>query len=200
VESASKEAKLSLGKGVYALDKDGKPLGKISIDDLAAASVPAVPSGATFSFAGHAVTCSPAGATFSPSARLAFEFTEVQWNAIMAEADQDTSRITVKWYNPISKAWENVPASVNKDARTVSATIKHFSIFGVFIDSKASVATPVDTTPTATTPGGAAAAPATPTTPATPAPTGEFPWTYVIIGAIVILLIAGGAYYYTKKP
>jgi hypothetical protein len=193
VESPSKEAGLSLTKGVVALDKDGKPLGKVSIDDLATASIPAVPSGATFSFAGHAVTCSPAGATFSPSARLTFEFSGAQWNATMAKADQDTSRLTVKWYNPASKAWENVQTTVSKDAMAVSATIKHFSTFGVFIDSKASVVTPAGTTPAATTPP-AEAPPATSESP------GEFPWTVVIIVGIIIILIAGGAYYYTRKP
>jgi len=178
---------------MVALDKDGKPLGKVSIDGLATASVPAVPPGTAFSFAGHAVTCSPAGATFSPSAGLTFEFTEAQWNAIIEKADQDTSRLAVKWYNPASKVWENVQTTVSKDARTVSATIKHFSTFGVFIDSKASAAAPVDTTPVATT------SLAT-TSPATPESPGEFPWMFVIIGAVIILLIAGGAYYYTRKP
>ena len=193
VGSPSKAASLSLNKGMRALDKDGKPLGTISIDDLAAANVPAVPSDAAFSFAGHAVTCSPADATFSPSAQLTFEFTEAQWNAIVAKADQETSYFTVKWYNPASKAWEDVQTTVNKDARTISATIEHFSTFGVFIESKASAAVPVDTLPAASASPSQASA-------AAPEVPGEFPWMSVIIGVVILLLIAGGVYYYTKKP
>jgi len=193
VGSPSKAASLSLNKGMRALDKDGKPLGTISIDDLAAANVPAVPSDAAFSFAGHAVTCSPADATFSPSAQLTFEFTEAQWNAIVAKADRETSYFTVKWYNPASKAWEDVQTTVNKDARTISATIEHFSTFGVFIESKASAAVPVDTLPAASASPSQASA-------AAPEVPGEFPWMSVIIGVVILLLIAGGVYYYTKKP
>jgi hypothetical protein len=203
VESPSREVKLTLNRGAYALDTAGNPLGTVSIDDLATASIPAVPSGATFSFAGHAVTCSPEGATFSPSLTLTFTFTEVEWNTIMAKAGQNPSLLVVKWYNPTSKEWVNVQTSVNKDAKTVSATIKHFSTFGLFVDSEAQVVTPVTTpvvTPVETMVGTPVATTVPPATPQAPVSTDEFPWMYLIIGVIVILLIAGGAYYYTKKP
>ncbi|MCQ1537749.1 hypothetical protein FTO68_01915 [Methanocalculus taiwanensis] len=198
VDSPSGVAKLNLNRNTIALDQDGNPLGSVSIDDLPAGSVPSVPGGSVFSFAGYAVTCSPAGATFSPGAQLNFEFTQAQWDALMAQAEQDPSILSVKWYNSETGSWESVQTTVNPTTRTVSAQITHFSIFALFTDTEAAipVVTPTVTptippvTPTETVP---------PTTPVTPVEPAAFPWTYVIIGVIIIILIAGGAYYYTTK-
>lgn len=198
LDSPSLKARLSIGLGVYALDKNGAPLSEISMNDVAAANLPAVPSGGTFEFAGYAVECSPTGATFSPSARLTFSFTEAEWSAIMTRAHNDQGQIVVKWYNAANSVWVNMPTTVNVESRSVAATITHFSVFALFADTDAPSApvTPV-ITPVVTpgvTPG------VTTTVPATPViPTDGFPWTYVVIGIIVILLIAGGAYYYTRK-
>jgi hypothetical protein len=194
VGSPSGVASLNLGIGTVALDKNGISLSDVAINDLAAASVPGVPSGATFSFAGHAVTCSPAGATFSPPLQLTFEFTQDQWNGVMAQAKQNPSSLVVKWYNPESGEWEDVQTSVNEDSRTVTASVHHFSTFALFTDLEAT--TPV-VTPTMTPVVTPVVTPVT--TPTPTEPTGGFPWTYVIIGIVVILLIAGGAYYYTRK-
>ncbi len=200
VDSPSKVANLYLNRNIVALDKDGNPLTSVSIDDLPAGNVPSVPAGSVFSFAGYAVTCSPAGATFSPSTQLNFEFNQAQWDALMTQAEQDPSILSVKWYNAETGIWENVQTTVNPGIRTVTARVTHFSIFALFTDPEAAapIVTPPVTptvppvTPTETVP------PATPVTPVEPT---AFPWTYVIIGVIVIILIAGGAYYYysTKK-
>ena len=197
VDSPSKAAKVYLNTNVVALDRNGAPLRELTVDDLAAGDVPAVPSGATFTFAGHAVTLGPAGATFSPSIRLAFELTEAQWNAAMAEADQNPDYLVVKWYNAEAGVWENVPTTVNPQTRTITASITHFSIFALFADTEAPsvVVTPTPTPTPVVTPD----VPTTPVIPpVTPEPT-AFPWTYVIIGIVLLLLIAGGAYYYNKN-
>jgi PKD repeat protein len=199
IDSPSKVAQLNLNRNTYARDKDGNPLGTVSIADLAAGNVPGTPSGSTFTFAGYAVECSPAGATFAPAAQLKFEFTQEQWNALMAQAVNNPSILVVKWYNPETSAWENIQTTVNADSRTVTASVAHFSTFALFTDTEAPA---VIVTPTVTPVVTPVTPPVTtvPTTPVTPVePVGEFPWTYVIIGVIVILLIAGGAYYYTKK-
>ncbi|MBR1368846.1 hypothetical protein RJ53_04695 [Methanocalculus chunghsingensis] len=194
VDSSSKAAKVYLNRNVVALDRNGAPLSEVTIDDLAAGDVPAVPSGAAFSFAGHAVTLGPAGATFSPSIRLAFELTEAQWNAAMAEADQNPDFLVVKWYNAEAGVWENVPTTVNPETRTITASITHFSIFALFADTEAPSVIVTPTPTPVVTPD----VPTTPDVPVAPEPS-EFPWTYVIIGIVLLLLIAGGAYYYNKN-
>ncbi len=195
IDSPSKVAKLYLNRNIIALDKDGNPLTSVSIDDLPAGNVPSVPGGSVFSFAGYAATCSPAGATFSPSTQLNFEFNQAQWDALMTQAEQDPSILSVKWYNAETGVWENVQTTVNPETRTVTARVTHFSIFALFTDPEA--AAPIVTPPvTPTVPPVTPTETVAPATPVTPVEPTAFPWTYVIIGVIVIILIAGGAYYY----
>jgi len=196
VDSPSKVAKVNLNRNVVALDRNGAPLSQVTIDDLAHGDLPAVPSGAAFSFAGHAVTLGPAGATFSPSIGLTFELSDAQWNAVMSQAEQNPEFLVVKWYNAEAGVWENVPTRVNPETRTITASITHFSIFALFTDPEAPsvIITPTPTPTPVITPD----VPTTPDVPVTPEPT-PFPWTYVIVGIVLLLIIAGGAYYYNKN-
>jgi hypothetical protein len=192
IRSPSGIAELYLPLGTYAVDADGNPLSEISIDDLDPADLPAVPSGAAYTFAGHAVVCSPSGARFDPAISLIFTFNADQWSEIMQAAEYDASSLVVKWYDEEAGEWETVPTVVDPATRTVTASVEHFTVFGLFVEpGAATVVTPTTPTVTPTTP--------TTTTPVTP-PAEEFPWTYVVIAVVIILVIAIGVYYYTRKP
>lgn len=86
--SDEKLADLSLNEGVTALDADGNPLEEIEIEEIA--EVPDVPTGATFTFMGYAVECSPAGATFAPAIDLTFNLSDEEWADALKEAGGST--------------------------------------------------------------------------------------------------------------
>lgn len=194
INSDEGTANLFLATGVTALLGDGKtPVSEITIADLESDEVPATPSGATFSFLGYAVECSPAGATFSPAIDLTFTLTAEEWAEVMEKVGGKAENLVVKWYNPSTGEWESVPTTVDTVHHTVTASITHFSTYGLFSDS--TIVTPVTTEPTTPT----TTAPATTTTtPATPSDEGGFPWLWVIV-IIVIIAVAAGAYIYMQR-
>jgi len=193
IRSPSGIAELDLPLGTYAVDAEGNPLTEISIDDIDAADVPGVPSGAAYTFAGYAVVCSPSGARFEPAISLIFRFNQDQWSEIMQMAEYDASSLVVKWYDEATGEWETIPTTVDPVSLTVTASVGHFTIFGLFVEPGAvtPIVTPTTPSVTPTTP--------TTTTPVTP-PEEGFPWTYVVIAVVIILVIAAGVYYYTRKP
>jgi hypothetical protein len=204
LDSVSRKARLTIDVGVYALDQDGKRLPGITMNDLPAAGLPHVPQAGTFTFAGYAVTCSPEGATFAPAAELTFTFTDAEWNLLMAGAHQTPGYLVVQWYNRESGTWVNLPTVVNTQDRTVSAEVAHFTEFALFADTAASstvIPKPEPIIPPVGTPEVTPVSTPIPTTPEVPVspeePVSGFPWTYLIIG-VIIILIAGGAYYYSS--
>jgi heme/copper-type cytochrome/quinol oxidase subunit 2 len=77
----------------------------------------------------------------------------------------------IKWYNPATSAWEDIPTSVDPAARTASARITHTSVFALFAENPTTV---LPTSP--------------PTTPAPPLFSGlSFLW---IAAAIVVVIVA----------
>jgi len=196
INSDEGTADLYIATGVTALLEDGKtPVGQITINDLESDEVPAVPSGATFSFLGYAVECSPAGATFSPAIDLTFTLTDEEWADVLEQLDGNLENLVVKWYNPLTGVWEHIPTTVDAVHHTVTASITHFSTYGLFSD--VAIVTPVTqepTTPTTTAP--VTTAPAT--TAPTPSEEGGFPWLWVIV-IIVIIAVAAGAYFYMQR-
>ncbi len=204
LDSVSRKARLNIEVGVSALDRDGKRLSEITMNDLSAAGLPHIPQAGTFAFAGYAVRCSPAGATFAPPATLTFSFTDAEWSLLMAQTHQTPGYLVVKWYDRESGAWVNLPTAVNTEDRIVSARVAHFTEFALFSDTAvSSVVTPAPepvVTPVPT-PGATPAPPMTPPTPEVPVapeePVSGFPWIYLIIG-VFIILVAGGAYYYSS--
>ena len=193
INSDEGTANLFLATGVTALLGDGKPVSEITIADLESDEVPAAPTGAVFSFLGYAVECSPAGATFSPAIDLTFTLTAEEWAEVMEKVGGKAENLVVKWYNPSTSAWESVPTTVDTVHHTVTASITHFSTYGLFSDS--TIVTPVTQEPTTPT----TTAPVTTTTTApTPAGEGGFPWIWVIV-IIVIIAVAAGAYVYMQR-
>jgi len=186
VFTADKNAYFSISEGIKGLDAEGLPLKEVIIQETD--DIPASASG--FSFAGHAIEVSPAGAAFDPAITLTFQLTEEEWANLPAG-----ETFVVRWFNAGTGAWENVPTYVDPTTHRVVSEVTHFSTFAIFMQ-KAGVAEPTPATtevPVTTTPVG------TETTPVPPEPPGEFPWT-IVIGIIVIpVIICAGYWYYTNQ-
>jgi hypothetical protein len=127
--------------------------------------IPPVPAGATFSYAGYAYEIEPSGSTFDPYATLTITVSEADWAGLQGRL------MFIKWYNPATSAWEDIPTSVDPAARTASARITHTSVFALFAENPTTV---LPTSP--------------PTTPAPPLFSGlSFLW---IAAAIVVVIVA----------
>jgi len=174
--------------GVKALDKDGNPLSEVTLTPLSSDDLPAVPSGALFSFAGYVYEAGPSGATFDPGITLTFELPADAWNAL----DPDNNDFKVKWYNEETEEWEDVPTTTYRSTRSVDAKVTHFSTFALFTEP--GIITPPTETET----------PTVPTTPTPPPeekpPADKFPMTTVLaIFAVLVIVIAAGYFFMVRK-
>jgi hypothetical protein len=187
ISAADKVATLFVPSGVKALDAKGKSLSEISIKPLASEKMPAVPSGALFRFAGYVYEAGPDGATFEPGITLTFDIPEDAWNAL----DLNGQQLVVKWYNKKTGLWEDVPTTVSKNSKSVSAKITHFSTYALFTEP-ATTTTPTETETPAT--------PTTSTTSPVEEPSAEgLPMTMILIVIAVVVIAAAGYFFFTKK-
>jgi PKD repeat protein len=125
--STDKRAAVTIGKGVLARDAGGKPLSAITLKALPPGSVPAVPSGSAFTFAGMAYEFGPDQATFSPAIPFTFTLTEKQQG-------QD---YTVQSYDKKSGTWQDLPTTYDATTGTVTAQVSHLCCLALFSQSRA---------------------------------------------------------------
>lgn len=163
---------LTVAEGTRARDKDGNPLGEVTVARSDAAGIPQAPPGTAIGFA---LDCGPAGATFDPPVTLTYALSEEEWAKIGGATPK------VMWYNPGTGEWQEVPATVDAATRTVTAQVSHFSLFALTW----AAATPAEAT-TGTAPG------KTPPGPGSEQPTGgEIPWALIAAGVLVVAVLAG---------
>lgn len=176
---------LTVGEGTRARDKDGNPLGEVTMARADAAGLPPAPGGTTIGFA---LTCGPAGATFDPPATLTYTLSEEEWGR-----NGDPATLRVMWYNPGTGAWQEVPATVDPATRTVTARVSHFSLFALtWVDAPLAKATAA---PAAATPGGE-----TPSGPGSQQPKdGEIPWALIAAGGLVAAGSLAAGWYFLRK-
>lgn len=174
---------VTIAAGTTARDRNGEPLGEVSVKNLDPATLPPLPAGNTL---GLALTCGPDGATFDPPITLTFTLTADEWSRI-----GDTSVLHVVWYSPSTGSWEEIPATVDPATRTVTARISHFSTYALAWPSVLKEVTASS---------GDAAATVTPTAGQVQQPSSEaLPWPIIGAGCLVLLLAVAGAYAWTKR-
>jgi hypothetical protein len=139
LQSTDRRATVLIGIGVVAKDAGGKPLAAITLKALSPESLPAVPAGSAFTFAGMAYEFGPDGATFSPSIPLTFTLPQAQWG-------EDYS---VKSYDPKSGTWQDLPATFDPTTGTATVQASHLCCFALFTKPLASPVTAAAATPTA---------------------------------------------------
>jgi PKD repeat protein len=118
----NKLATLMIGEGVTALEANGQPLSSVSIAAVPEDSLPAMPQGSEFAFAGRAYDLKPDGARFSPEISIVFT----------APVARFGDEFAVKTYDETAGAWQDVPTSYNPKEGTITARISHFCNFAVF--------------------------------------------------------------------
>jgi PKD repeat protein len=186
--SADGRAVVTVREGITAKDSGGRPLSAITIKAVPLASLPMVPSGSTFMFAGMAYEIGPDGAAFSPAVSLAFILPQAEWGEDYA----------VKSFDRSSGTWQDVPVTFDAATGTVTAQVSHLCIFALF--AHPSVSSGVDgVTPAVTR------VPATvPPQPQAPPPTTAvsifmniIAWlvdlvvnNYIILGVMIVLVVA----------
>ncbi|WAI01801.1 NosD domain-containing protein [Methanogenium organophilum] len=191
VEADDAIGKLTVPRGVVALDEDGERLSEVGITAVAA---PSPGRRTSYSLAGYAYACEPDGATFSPAIDLIFTFTEGEWAALMATGQP----LVVMYYNEESGSYENVVTTVDAAKRTVTAQVTHFSIFALMqqVAPDTGPTVPATTTPVATPTE-------SPVTPVPPLPTTAVPTAtqsgmdFPVVGMLLmvaVLAVAGGLF------
>ena len=180
VRTADGTGTLEIPAGTTARDAAGNPLGEVTV--ARAADVPAAPPGTTV---GIALDCGPAGAAFDPPVTLTYTLSTEEWAKIGGAAPK------VMWYDPASKAWQEVPATVDPATRTVTARVPHFSIYALAWAVPETTAVPAAAAPEARQPSSPGA---------TQSAGDGLPWLFIGIGALILIgAVAGGIMYLRKK-
>ncbi len=133
ITTAEEDASLSIGQGVVAQDKFGRPLDSVSVQTTSPGDLPAADPGTAP--IGRAVRCGPAGATFDPPITVSFTLTPEEWDRVGAG-----ERFVVQWYNSAAGTWDPHPTVIHPATRTVTATVAHFTLIAPFVE-----AVPVET-------------------------------------------------------
>jgi len=176
VRTADGTGAVTIREGTTALDAGGNPIGEVTCREVAPAEVPAAPPGTTVAVA---LNCGPAGATFDPPAVLTYTLSAEEWAGI-----GDGATLSVMWYNPASKAWQEIAATVDPATRTITAEVAHFSIYALAWTVPATTAAEAQQTGP----------------PGTPTQTGgEPPWPLIGIGAALLVSAAIGGFAYLRR-
>ena len=175
VRTVDETCAVAIREGTIARDADGNPLGEVTVARADPAVVPAAPPGTGVAIV---LNCGPAGATFDPPVTLTYTLSGEEWEKIGGATPK------VIWYNPASKAWQDVPATVDPATQTVTARVSHFSIYALaWTVPETTVAQQTNTSPGGTPPAG-----------------DEPPWLFIGIGAVLLVtVLIGGLVYLRKK-
>jgi hypothetical protein len=164
VRTVDETCAVAIREGTIARDADGNPLGEVTVARADPTGVPAAPPGTGVAIV---LNCGPAGATFDPPVTLTYTLSGEEWEKIGGATPK------VIWYNPASKAWQDVPATVDPATRTVTARVSHFSIYALaWTVPETTVAQQTNTSPGGTPPAG-----------------DEPPWLFIGIGAVLLVTV-----------
>jgi len=116
-------ATLSLGLGIVAKDRDGKPLASVSIARIPPEKVPHAPPASTLPGAISAYELQPDGAVFSPGIPL---------NFAPQPGTPSGQEFTVKTFDSATGTWKEIPSQRDPGTGTITAQVSHFCAFGLF--------------------------------------------------------------------
>jgi beta propeller repeat protein len=133
--STDGRAEIILGEGIVAKDAAGKPLEQITMRAIPAGSLPPVPSGSAFTFAGMAYEIGPDSATFLPPGAVTFKLSQAQWGL----------DYTVRSFDHKTGTWVDLPTTLDAVSGTVTVEVSHFCCFALFTSPVTGPPTPVAT-------------------------------------------------------
>jgi hypothetical protein len=163
VLSDDSQLSLTLPKGTQAMTKDGVGIAVLSAVPLASDKVPAPPQGGNI--IGLPYSMGPEGATFNPPIKMTLHYDKSKLPAGVNETS-----LVIAYWDATANKWVVLPSTVDTAKGTITASVSHFSTYGVI--NPAPVSTPVATTAPPVT---ATTAPAV--TPTTIPPTSAAPTT-----------------------
>lgn len=123
---------LDIRQRTKVISPDRKPVDVITLTPLDPSVVP--PDSANiYSVLGIAVECDPSGTQFSPDsgATLSFSLSPELWASALDNLNGDSAAMTIGFYDTTSGTWVALPTTVDPVTRTVSASITHFSTYGL---------------------------------------------------------------------
>jgi len=115
-------ASVFIRRGVVVKNSTGAVPTSITISSLAADTLPGIPDGSGFSYAGMAYDLQPDGCTFSPAISLNFTIPQAGWG----------QEFLVKTYDETTMTWLEVPTTYHPDSGIVTAELSHFCPVGLF--------------------------------------------------------------------
>jgi hypothetical protein len=137
VTSKDKRIGIIIPNGTAVLTKDNVPPGQLTI--LPDEDPPAPP--AAFNLIGVPYECLPSGVTFSPPITLVWNY-----DSASLPAGTDETKLQACLYNNSTGQWDVINGVVDTVNNTISATISHFSIYGIIAPAVAPVTPLPDTT------------------------------------------------------
>ncbi|MFC2071921.1 hypothetical protein ACFLUU_04290 [Chloroflexota bacterium] len=122
VESEDGVCRLTMDKGTKLLDKEGSPLSRISITETS--RLPSLPENT--SIIGVTYDFGPDGATFNPPINLKFSYT-------LSDKPENVNEdgLVITYYDDDTATWIGLESTVNAATNTVTASISHFTTFGI---------------------------------------------------------------------
>jgi hypothetical protein len=122
VTSTDKNIGIIIPNGTTVLTRDNTASVQITITPDPNPPSPPV----AFNLVGVPYNCLPSGTTFSPPITLVWHYDKAE----LATGTEET-KLQVCLFNEASGQWETVPGVVDTVNKTISATISHFTIYGV---------------------------------------------------------------------
>lgn len=111
---------ITVKKNTVALDKEGKPLKLLSIEENL--NPPDPPAGANIITIPY--TLEPSGATFDPALTFTWQYDELPEGA-----DEDS--LVIAFWN--GKEWVYFDCDIDTDAKTITAKVSHFTTFAALV-------------------------------------------------------------------
>jgi internalin A len=118
------QAVLNIAQGTTALTGTGGPLQSITVEEECFSRPPAA-AGAYI--IGCAYDYTPNGATFNPAVTLTLKYDPGQ-----VPAGVDESKLVIAYYNTATSKWVVSPSTADMLNNTVTAQVRHFSLFTVY--------------------------------------------------------------------
>ncbi len=128
--SPSGNVTVTIPSGTRIMDAAGTNLTNLNVTISSITTLP-VTAGAALAadqgIVGEIVGLGPAGTVFDPPIQARFNYSSAQ----LAAAGITAASLKVMFFNTTTNAWEQVPSTVNEQGQFVTASISHFSTFGL---------------------------------------------------------------------
>jgi len=137
LKSLDKKIKLRVPKNALTSDT------AISISRLATADIPSVPADSKLKSIKQAYSFEPSGLKLNKPITITLEYPDVNNNNIVDDYETgvdfapsiDATKLGLFYYNSSTQRYERIGGTVDTATKTLTASINHFSIFGLFEDN-----------------------------------------------------------------